>query len=333
MDPLVLKSLDVGALPRGALTRAVVPLVHDGLGQPVRIPVLVARGQKDGPVLGLTAALHGNELNGIPVIHRLVRRLDLRRLRGTVVAVLVANVPGFHREWRGYADAKDLNHLFPGEPEGHAASVYAHRLLDRVVRHVDRLVDLHTASRGRVNSLYVRADMKDPTVARMAYLQRPQIIVHNPPRDPTLRGQAAVLGIPAITVEIGNPQRFHGEYVKRATTGLRALLSEMEMLPPRSLDLGPEPVICARSHWIYTQHGGLLEVLPKVAQPIEAGQTLARIRDIYGDEVATYEAPEDGVCVGHSVNPVAMTGARVIHVGIPASKDAPYARRRLREGA
>lgn len=311
--------LDLSAFEPATLSRVSLTLVHDGLGRPVRVPLLIARGRREGPVLGLTAALHGNELNGIPVIHRLMHRLDLRGLKGTIVAVLVANVPGFHREWRGYADGADLNHLFPGEPDGSAPRVYAQRLLDRVIRHVDRLIDLHTASEGRVNSLYVRADMKDPTVARMAFLQRPQIIVHNPPVDRTLRGAAALIGIPAITVEIGNPQRFHGEYIRAAARGVRAVMAEMGMIPPRNLDLGAEPVVCTRSGWIYTQHGGLLEVFPKVAQPVRAGETIARITDIFGDEVATYQAPSDGVCIGHSVNPVAMTGARVLHLGIVAT--------------
>jgi len=333
MAHALVDSLDLLSFEPATLSRVSLTLVHDGLGRPVRAPLLIARGRHDGPVLGLTAALHGNELNGIPVIHRLMHKLDLRGLRGTVIAVLVANVPGFHREWRGYADGSDLNHLFPGEPDGSAPRVYAQRLLDRVIQHVDRLLDLHTASEGRVNSLYVRADMKDPTVARMAFLQRPQIIVHNPPVDRTLRGAAALLGIPAITVEIGNPQRFHGEYIRSAARGVRAVMAEMGMIPARTLDLGAEPVVCSRSGWIYTQHGGLLEVFPKVAQPIRQGETIARVTDIFGDEIATYQAPEDGVCIGHSVNPVAMTGARVLHLGIAATSAEAYLERGMTDPA
>lgn len=321
MSIALVDHLDLKSFERGALSRVSLTLVHDGIGRPVRIPILVARGRHDGPVLGLTAALHGNELNGIPVIHRLMHRLDLRSLHGTIVAVLVANTPGYHRERRGYADGTDLNHLFPGAVDGSAPSVYAYRLLDRVVRHVDRLLDLHTASLGRVNSLYVRADMTDPIVARMAYLQRPQIIVHNPPIDRTLRGAAASLGIPAITVEIGNPQRFHGEYIRSATRGVRAVMAEMGMIKARSMEIRTEPVVCASSYWLYTQHGGLLTVEPKVAQPIAAGATIARMTDIFGDHVATYEAPEAGVCIGHSVNPVAMTGARILHLGVVTRGD------------
>ncbi|TVQ94497.1 MAG: peptidase M14 [Deltaproteobacteria bacterium] len=318
MSVMMVESFALDDYAPGTLSRVSLTLVHDGLGRPVRVPMLVARGRHEGPLLGLTAALHGNELNGIPVIHRLMHRLDLRRLHGTVVAVLVSNVPGYHREHRGFAEGSDLNHLFPGEPRGSSPQVYAHRLLDRIVRHFDRLLDLHTASLGRVNSLYVRADMTDPVVARMAYLQRPQIILHNPPVDRTLRGAAASLGIPAITVEIGNPQRFHGEFIKSTTVGVRAVLAEMGMLAARSLDLGPEPLICSRSYWIYTEHGGLLEVHHKIAQPIDEGEPIARMIDVFGDHVATYHAPEAGVCIGHSVNPVAMTGARILHLGILA---------------
>jgi predicted deacylase len=324
MSHVFVEQLDLDSFEPNTLNRVFLTLVHDGLGEPVRVPLLVAKGRHPGPVLGLTAALHGNELNGIPVIHRLMRKLDLRNVSGTVIAVLVANVPGFQRQWRSYADGSDLNHLFPGAREGSSARVYAHRLLERVVRYVDRLIDLHTASEGRVNSLYIRADMRDSTVARMAYLQRPQIIVHNPPVDLTLRGAAASMGIPAITVEIGNPQRFHGEYIRSATTGVRAVMAEMGMIPPRPLDLGPEPVLCSGSYWLYTQHGGLLSVYPKVAQSIRAGEEVARIFDVFGDETAMYHAPEAGICIGHSVNPVAMTGARILHLGVVASGEEAF---------
>ncbi|WP_146658770.1 succinylglutamate desuccinylase/aspartoacylase family protein [Enhygromyxa salina] len=308
--------------PAGQISRLLLQLAHDGLSRPIELPVLVARGAKPGPILGLTAALHGNELNGIPVIRRLFERLDPKTLRGTVVGVIVVNVPGYLNHERGYGQW-DLNHMFPGNPRGNAASVYVSRLVDRLVRRLNLLVDLHTASVGRVNSLYVRADMTNPEAARIAYLQRPQIIVHNPPSDMTLRGAAAELGIPAVTVEIGNPQRFHSDYIKRTLTGLRAVLADQHMIRTRAVKLGPPPVLCERSYWTYTDHGGLLEVSPEVTEHVEAGQTVARLTTPFGDLIAEYAVPEAGVVVGHSVNPVAETGARILHVGVPAVDGDP----------
>lgn len=317
--PRLVEALDIDALPAGAFTRLLVTTVHDGMGRPVRVPVIVAKGKREGPVFGITSALHGNELNGIPVIHRLLARLDPARLRGVVVAVVVANVPGFHRHQRRFSDGTDLNHIMPGHPKGTAPQVYGHRLLERL--RIDRfnyLVDLHTASVGRINSLYVRADLKDETAARLAYTLRPQIVVHSSPSDYTLRGTAAELGIPAITVEIGNPQRFQPRYIKTTLAGLHALLAQAGMVSRRPITPATDPIVCARSYWIYTAHGGLLDVLPEVTQRLTAGQHIARMTDVFGDLIAEYDAPEAGIVIGRSVDPVAQTGDRVLHLGVLA---------------
>ena len=201
------------------------------------------------------------------------------------------------------------------QPRDLLASPELRRLVERIVRKFDLMIDLHTASDGRVNSLYVRADMTQAESARMAYLQRPQIIVHNEPSDRTLRGAAGELDIPAITLEIGNPGRFHSDYIKRALTGVRTVLADHSMIRKRPVNPGPEPVLCQRSHWIYTEQGGLLEVFPKVTDRIEAGELIARLTNPFGDRIADYHAPASGVVVGHSINPVAETGARILHIG------------------
>jgi hypothetical protein len=312
----VVDHLDVEGLPSAAISRLRLELVHDGLGRPVRLPIMVARGKKPGPVFGITAAVHGNELNGIPVIHRLFQRLDLTQLRGSVVAVVVVNIPGMLGHRRTIGDGLDLNRIMPGRPDGNVGEIYAYRLLDRVVRHFEYLVDLHTASQGRVNSLYVRADMLDSATAQMAVLQRPQIIVHNRASDGTLRGAAGELGIPAITVEIGNPNRFQPEYVKGSLAGLRAVLAEAGMVARRPLHIKEKPIVCKRSYWIYADAGGLLDVLPDVTQRVAQGEVIARQTNIFGDVIREYRAAEAGVVVGRSVDPVASSGSRILHLGI-----------------
>ena len=321
MNAQVVSILDPRSCPTGSITRLQVNMIETGLGTPLRIPVLVARGRKDGPIFGLTAAIHGNELNGIPVIHRLIRSLDLSRLRGCVVGVPVLNVPGLLIQQRQFNDHRDLNHLFPGKPDGHASQIYVHRILERIIKPLSVLVDLHTASFGRVNSLYIRADMTEPIAARMAYLQRPQIIVHNPPADGTLRGAAQDLGIPAITVEVGDPQRFQREYIRLTLAGLRAVLADRGMIPRRPRAPGTMPVLCESSGWQYTDRGGLLEVIPQVTHQVKKGEVIARLTDIYGDEIGEYSASEDGVVIGHAVNPIAQSGARILHLGRIASPE------------
>ena len=321
------RELVVEDFPRGELSRLYIDLVANGLAQDILLPLLVARGKKDGPVFGLTAAVHGNELNGIRVIHDLMHHIDPRQLSGTVVALVVVNVPGLHRHQREFVDGTDLNHIFPGRHDGNVASVYGHRILDRIVNRFDYLVDLHTASFGRVNSVYVRADMTHPTTATMAYLQRPQIIVHNPPSDYTLRGAAMDLGIPSITLEIGDPQKFQPSYVRSSRIGLRTVLAAAGMLARRPVAEGPEPVLCESSRWMYTDRGGLLEVLPRPTERVSRGDRVAILRNAFGDAIREYYAPEDGIVIGKSANPVGQTGARILHLGAVAPGQHGFQRR------
>jgi len=321
-------ALNLEEVPKGQLVRLWLEVGHDSFSAPLAVPLVVIRGSKPGPVFGITASVHGNELNGIPVIHRLVQRTSPEKLRGTIVTAAPVNVPGFHRHTRRFVDERDLNTMFPGKPDGHTSHVYANRLLDRLIRHLDFLVDLHTASFGRQNSLYVRADMREPMTSKLAYLARPEIILHNPPSDRTLRGAAAELDIPAITVEIGDPQVFQPKYIKPTLTGIRSMLSEVEMLPRRAVAPGRPPILCKSSHWIYTDHGGLLSVLPNVTDAVAEGDLIARQRNIFGDVVREYHAPTGGVVIGRSTNPVGQTGARIVHLGsvveqLPAPSGEP----------
>lgn len=312
---MVTETLDLEALEPRKVHRMWITLAANGLGQPESIPVMVARGGKAGPTVGLTAALHGNELNGIPVVHRLFDRIDCKTLRGTIVALPVVNVVGLHALRRRFVERFDLNHRFPGTPEGNVADVYVHRLMNRIIKHFDALLDLHTASFGRENTLYVRADMSETRTARMAYLQRPQIIVHNPPADGTLRGAAAALGIPAITVEIGDANRFQERYIKRTLLGVRAVLMELGLIPKRPLAEGPAPLICRSSHWVYSDGGGLQTVVPQLGEMVAHGEILARRVNIFGDLLAEIRSPNAGVVVGRSTHPVVRTGSRVVHLG------------------
>ncbi len=315
---LVTQRLELDQIPARQTTRVLVQLVSDGLGQAIQVPVLVARGRTPGPVVGVTAAVHGNELNGIPVIHRLFGALEGKPLRGTVVGVVAANVPGLHAHQREFVDGTELNDIFPGRVDGNISQIYAHRLLERVVGCFDYLLDLHTASFGRINSLYVRADMDHEATSRMAILQKPQIILHNPASDGTLRGAAMERGIPAITVEIADPNRFQPRYIRPAVAGVLAVLAELGIVKRRPPRPGPAPILCERSYWMYTDRGGLLEVVPELAQQVQQGDVVACVRDAFGDLRVEYRAPDGGVVIGKSTNPVGQSGARILHLGVLA---------------
>lgn len=311
--------------PKGTIGNYWLEMISDGFANPICVPVKVARGKEDGPILGLTAAIHGNELNGIYVIQRLFNEIDVNELKGTIVAVPVVNVPSFVRKKRRFIDGVDLNHIMPGKADGKVSEEYGYRFINRIVRHFDYLLDLHTASTGRVNSYYVRADMDDPVVNKLAMMQNADIIVHNPPLDGTLRGAADDLHIPAITMEVGNPSVYQKKLIRSGATGIHNTLCYLEMVEDKIVPPENKSVICQSSHWIYTDAGGLLTIPVGLTQHLKQGEKIAELKDIFGTKIKDYFCPEDGIVIGKSVSPVNHTGGRIIHLGIIKSvKNGEY---------
>jgi len=313
--PMIL-SFDLNDTPVGTVRHYWLKIISDGFANPICIPVMVARGVKEGPILGVTAAIHGNELNGVSVVQRLFNEIDVEELSGTIVGVPVLNVPGFNRKKRRFNDGVDLNHIMPGKSDGNISQVYAYRIMDRVIKSFDYILDLHTASFGRINSYYIRADMDQPKVKELALLQNADIIVHNPPSDGTLRGAADELGIPAITLEVGNPNTFQKRLIRSGVDGVHNVLCHLGMIDDEIITIEKETVMCKSSKWIYTDTGGLLTVHVDLRQKVVKGEVLATIRDIFGKKIKEYIAPCDGIVIGKSVSPVNQTGGRILHLGM-----------------
>lgn len=312
----IIAELDITDTPVGTLRHYWVRIISDGFGSPICIPVMVARGSSEGPVLGVTAAVHGNELNGISVIQRLFGEVEIENLHGTLVGVPVVNVPSFVRKKRRFNDGVDLNHIMPGKEDGNVSQVYAYRFVDKIVKHFDYLLDLHTASFGRINSYYVRADMSHPEVKKLALLQNAEIIVHNPPSDGTLRGAADEMNIPAITLEVGNPNTFQKKLIKSGVEGIHNVLSHLGMTDDDIVEVQYETAICKRSVWMYTDRGGLLTVNAELRERVKEGDVVAHLRDIFGKKIKEYRAPHDGIVIGKSISPVNQSGGRVLHLGL-----------------
>ena len=308
-----IESLEKDLVKPGTVEYFWLSIVSDGFGSHINIPVMIARGLEDGPTVGLTAAIHGNELNGIPVIQRLFGEVEVTELRGTIIGVPVVNVPAFIRKKRRFNDGVDLNHIMPGRSDGSLSQVYAHRFIERLVKHFDYLIDLHTASFGRVNSYYVRADMEQPETRELALLQNADIIVHNPPSDGTLRGAADELGIPAVTLEVGNPSIFQKKLIRSGVEGIHNVLCHLKMIDDDIVKPINDTVICRNSYWIYTDRGGLLTINVDLRALLEKGDRIATIRDIFGQNMKEYFAPESGIVIGKSISPVNQTGGRILH--------------------
>lgn len=311
----VIHKLDIDALTPG-LHRFYMDLVANGIGQDIHVPVIVAKGPEPGPVVGVTAVVHGNELNGLKIIQQLFNKLEWANLRGTLLGVPVVNVPAILNMERRFNDNEDLNRIMPGREDGNMSEVYASRLITRIISSMDYLVDLHTASFGRINSYYIRANLRSKVQLKLAELQNADIILNNEGADGTLRSAASDLGIHAITLEVGDPNRFQKGMIRSGLEGIFNVLHHLNMLDGDP-DEDVEPaVICSKSYWIYADRGGILEVFPDITDLLKKGEKIAVVRDVFGEVIKEYHCPQDGIVIGKSTHPVGQTGSRILHLGI-----------------
>ena len=307
---------DLESFQVGSRTDLSLVLSQDPLGNPIHVPFIVMRGASEGPTLGVCAAVHGDELNGIRIIHRLIRVVDPSKLKGTLVCVPIANVPSFRAGQRHFPDdLVDLNHVFPGKRDGKPSEQYARALLKAFLAPIDYLVDIHTASEGRVNSLYVRADLHSRAAREMALVVGPEIVLHGQSGDGTLRSAARRQGKPAITLEAGNPDEFQGTMAKRGERGLLGLMGALGMWKERSSSPKETPVVCADSKWLRTHAGGLLQIDVSLTNHVEKGEEIGRVMNAFGTPEEVLRAPFSGIVIGRSRSPLAVPGTRFCPLG------------------
>ncbi len=325
-DILVIKTkedLKISSLKRGQVHRLQILLSDNSLGVPWRIPIIIIRGLKKGPTVGLTAAIHGNELNGISTIFKLIDEIDPSTLSGTLVLVPISNVPGYLMNQRHFSDHVDLNRIMPGKPDGVTSNLYAHYFVTKIVKKFDYLLDLHTASHGRVNSLYLRADIENEETRTLAYLQNPQIIVKKFDESGTLRAWANDNGIPAITIEIGNPNAFQHLLIDETLEGILNTLRYLKMINGEVKDMVTNATVCEQSYWIYSNKGGIVDVLPNLADEIDEGQIIAKVYDVFGQVKEEIRADRSGIVIGKNVRPNCDAGTRILHLGVSIIEPVP----------
>ncbi|MFK7805307.1 MAG: succinylglutamate desuccinylase/aspartoacylase family protein [Anaerolineae bacterium] len=314
-DIPIINSIDIESQEPMTTQRFWLHLTSDGIGAPIYIPVIIIRGKSDKNIVGVTAVVHGNELNGISIIQKLVQNIDPQKFDGVLVCVPVSNVPSFLQRERLFPDGSDLNQIMPGGRQGDESNVYAYRFVSRLINELDYLIDLHTASFGNENSFFVNANMEIAEVSHMAWLQNPQFIVDRKSSG-SLRQAAEDLGVHAITVEVGDPHRFQNQAITTGFEGIINMLVCFNMLEGEVQEADETIVECSRAYWLHTDRGGLLEVYPQLAEQVEEGQPIAKVSNIFGDIIKEYIAPEKGVVIGRNTHPVNRSGGRILHLGI-----------------
>lgn len=283
-------------------------------------PVQVAHGAKPGPTLCLTAAVHGDELNGIEIVRRVMHGIDLNELSGTVVGVPIVNIPGFLRGSRYLPDRRDLNRYFPGDPNGSLASRIAHDFFERIIRHCDQLVDLHTGSFARTNLPQLRADLTDHAIVEMTKGFGAIAVLHSTGADGTLRRAAALAGIPSVTLEAGEPERLQTEEVVQGVKGVESLMSAMGMTPKKFVWRNPQPVFY-ESQWVRADRGGIFFTDTQLGDVVNAGDILGTVTDPLSNVRTDVIAPVRGRVLGKALNQFVMPGFAAFRLGVETSEE------------
>lgn len=280
------------------------------------VPVLVARGTEPGPAVCLTAAIHGDELNGIEMVRRLMYQLKPGKMSGTVVGIPIVNLDGFRRGSRYLSDRRDLNRHFPGSGKGSSADRIAHSLFYQVIHdHCDYLVDLHTGSLKRTNLPQIRGDLTNDAVFEFSKHFGGITVLHGQGSKGTLRRAAVDAGIPTVTLEAGGPNGLEESAVDGGVKALETLLQNLSIQPTLRFWGSPQPVFYD-SQWVRADQGGILMSQVKLGDRVKEGVLLGRVVDPVSNTGSDIRAPFTGRVIGMAVNQVVQTGFAAYHLGI-----------------
>jgi uncharacterized protein len=278
----------------------------------------VVHGTRPGPVLCLIGGIHGDELNGIEIVRRVVETESPTGLSGTLVGVPIVNVSGFTNQNRYLPDRRDLNRYFPGRPNGSIASRIAWELWSSVIVHCTHLIDLHTGSHNRTNLPQIRGDLNNPIVLDMARAFDSRVAIHNPGLDGTLRSAAARAGIAAVLYEAGETLRFQEHEIQMGVTGARNVMRALGMKRGRLASRGPQ-YLFRETRWLRADRGGILELRVKPGDMVAAGEVVGIISDPLRRTSNDLVSKRKGRVIGIALLPMVSPGTAVVHLGIPGS--------------
>ena len=290
-----------------------------GLALPT--PVLVINGKNSGPTLCLTSAIHGDELNGIEVVRRVMYDIDPGKLNGTLIGVPIVNLQGFQRGSRYLSDRRDLNRYFPGEPNGSLASRIANSLFTEIISHCNYLIDLHTGSFRRTNLPQIRADMSNSNVAEFVEGFDKIVVVHHTGGFGMLRTAANNAGIIAVTMELGESLRIQENQIASGTHSVNSLLDKLEMYPRMLIWGKPEPAYY-ESLWLRVESGGILFSEMDLGDNVSEGDVLGIVTDPITNHRTELVSPIEGNIIGMAINQVVIPGFAAYHIGIKSTQEA-----------
>ncbi len=283
----------------------------------VSMPVHVVNGRRSGPRLFVSAALHGDEINGVEIIRRLLKSASLKGLRGTLIAVPVVNVYGFVAQSRYLPDRRDLNRSFPGSERGSMAARLAHLFMEQIVANASHGIDLHTGAIHRDNLPQIRACIEEhPATERLAHAFGAPVIMNSNVRDGSLRQAVLEQGIPMLLYEAGEALRFDEVAIRGGVKGVVAVMRELGMLSARKSRSrqSREPFIARSSQWVRAPQSGILRALSPLGSRVKRGEVLGVVADPFGEHEEKVEASASGLVIGRTNLPLVNEGEALFHI-------------------
>jgi uncharacterized protein len=287
----------------------------------------VLHGHEPGPAMFVTAAIHGDELNGVEIIRRVLRTIQPGNIRGTLLAVPVVNAYGFIGRSRYLPDRRDLNRAFPGSPGGSLASRLANLLLNEVVKRCQLGIDLHTAAVQRVNLPQIRCDStKSPRSRELGQVFGAHVVLESAERSGSLRRAAREVGVDVLVYEGGEGLRFDEFAIQAGVDGIARVMLKIGMLESHEARDGPGPTTVApgsahrlplmanAAKWVRAPEGGVLRTHKKIGDAVSEGEQLGVIANPYEEADTPLRSPRRGIIVGATTLPIVNMGDALFHI-------------------
>ncbi|GAB0055992.1 hypothetical protein SIID45300_00291 [Candidatus Magnetaquicoccaceae bacterium FCR-1] len=315
-----------------------IPVTRLHTHTPVDLTVHVFHGRRHGPCLFVSAALHGDELNGIEICRRLMRQRVLRGLRGTLLVIPVVNVLGFLHHNRYFPDHRDLNRSFPGLANGSLAARTADLFMRQIVARSTHGIDLHAGTRQRYNLPQTRGKAGNEAVEAMARAFHAPVHLQADLLDGSLRAAADQAGVPVLLYEGGEALRLDEVAIQAGLKGILGVMRHLEMLEGSKTptvgsgvpDQGNTPLpptrgapfrethgrwwVARSSRWVRAPESGLMLPEKRVGAHVRKGELLGHVANPLGSEMVEVRADREGVIIGHTNHPLVHQGDALFHV-------------------
>lgn len=315
MDALVIGEAVVSPGERISIE---VPVGNITSSSPVKLAIEVVHGKSEGPCLLVTGCLHGDELNGAEIVRRLLRSASLKRLRGTLLAVPVLNLPAFLMRTRYMPDRRDLNRCFPGAASGSLGARLANVITSQLLPLCDAVIDLHTGAVNRPNLPQIRISPENPEAMKLAKAFGAPVIMISQVRDGSFRGACQAASKPVILFESGEAARLEAATIRFGMRGISSVMRQLGMFPPRKEKeaVKPPPVICRKSSWERSPSFGLFTPLVSLGKAVSEGDLLGFVADPLSGEESSVEGTGEGIVVGRTNEGLVDEGDALFHIAV-----------------